>query len=321
MNDNFSGRDGSRGQGNFRTHRSERYRHPERDSNYDFDDYGASARGGYGNESYGGTWGNQGNEMAGSRNVTNQDIYGAYSTSRNYGNMGSYGGAQGFGTSRGGNIAQRHYGAGDTNYNFESGMGNPREARNSGYSPGGHRAYGYQSDYDSHGSGMDDDDRSSDLYGSDTSRRLQGSRRDRYDFNQDDYNEGSRSYRGSGNRGSSGYGSSFRDRDRDRGDYTSPNYGGGEGSYMGSGYRRSSQGDYGSGSSDYGSAGYYGGNSSLSNDQLQPYGLSGYYGGGYGDSNAGYVSADSNYISSLNRGRTIDRDRGDDRDRPYGGRY
>ena len=114
MNSNFSD---DYNQGNYRTKRSDRYRHPERDSQrYRFDDYGDAAHGGYGNESYGGTFGNQGNEMAGSRNVANRGHH-TYSTSRNYGNMGSYGGAQGFGDYRGG----RHPQGGD--YNFYSGMG------------------------------------------------------------------------------------------------------------------------------------------------------------------------------------------------------
>jgi hypothetical protein len=230
--------------------------------------------------------------------------------------MGSYGGAQGFGTSRGGNIAQRHYGSGDTGYHYESGMGNPREARERDYSPGGHRAYGYRSDYDSHGSNTGSRDR--DRYGSDDARRFEGSRQDRYYFDQSSYNQGSGQY--SNRDRDRDYRSTSGDRDREG--YRSPNYGGAEGNYMGSGYRRSSQGNYGPRGGDYGSGGFYGsGGRGLSNDQPQPYGLSGYYAGGYGDSGSGYVSADSNYISSQNRGRTFDRDRGDDRNRPYGGRY
>ncbi|GAB3539852.1 hypothetical protein GCM10027443_36920 [Pontibacter brevis] len=376
--------DNSRG---FQTRRSERYRHPESDNNYRFDDYGSSARGGYGNEGHSGTWGNQGNEMAGSRNTSNQDVYGTYSTSRNYGNMGSYGGAQGFGTSRGGNIAQRHYGSGNTGYNYTSGMGNPGEARDSDYSLGGHRVYGYQRDYDSHGSdrgndrdndryrsgstrgfqdsnsgnydsnqkdynyyggmgspdqarqsnlnspsrginygggsnygerdyGSDDrrgnrgSDRNSSssgraLYGSDTSRRFEGTRQGRYDFDEDNYNNAGGNSSSSG----SGWGSSGRS--------SSSNYGGSEGSYMGSGYRRESQNDSGS----YGGSGY-------SQNRAQSYGNSNRR-GAYGDRNfnSGFVSSDdshsdSNYLASRNRGRTFDRDRGDDRERGrMGGRY
>ncbi|MFD3001541.1 hypothetical protein ACFS7Z_14315 [Pontibacter toksunensis] len=389
--------------GGYQTHRSEKYRHPERDSNtgsnYRFDDYGSSARGGYGNESHSGTWGNQGNEMAGSRNVSNRGISNdTYSTSRNYGNMGSYGGAQGFGTARGGTIAQRHYGSESTNYNFESGMGNPGEARGSSYSPGGHRVYSYERDYDSHGSDMgnrsygssrsgtsrgsqdynsgnygsgqndynsygggssyssghsnqnkpgrssnyssdqdrdrdsDNDrnrgflgnerrdsrssDRSSgsfsgsrDLYGSDTSRRFEGTSQGRYDFDQDDYNYGSGSYRDSSNRSSYGDNSKRGSFGSDK--YNSANFGGDEGSYMGSGYNRDSQDEYGSGRS-YSSYGY-GSIGGYSNDQPQPYDLT--------NRNSGRGSSDSNYIKSSNRGRTVDRDRGDDRDRSIGGRY
>ncbi|RDV13601.1 hypothetical protein DXT99_18870 [Pontibacter diazotrophicus] len=371
MNRNQNDRqDNSRG---FQTHRSERYRHPENDNNYRFDDYGSSARGGYGNEGHSGTWGNQGNEMAGSRNTANQDTYGTYSTSRNYGNMGSYGGAQGFGTSRGGTIGQRHYGSADTDYNFESGMGNPGEARGSDYSPAGRRAYAYESDYSSRSSGNDrygagstrgfqdnnsgnygsnqsdynyyggmgspdqarqsnlnspsrginyspDRDNSSDndqnrgflghnrrgsrgydrnessssgshdLYGSDTSRRFEGSNQGRYNFDQDDYNSGSGSSRGNSNYGSSNKRGSYGS---DR--YNSANFGGAEGSYMGSGYNRTSENEYGTSNRD----------------------------GAYGDRNfnRGFVSSDNNYLASRNRGRTFDRDRGDDRDRGFGGRY
>lgn len=237
MNSDYSNRadrDENRG---FKTHRSERYRHPEQDSSYHFDDYGSSARGGYGNESHTGTWGNQGNEMGGSRNTSNQGMSDTYSTSRNYGNMGSYGGAQGFGDSRGGYSSQRERG-----HEYDSGMGS---RDNSGQ--GRRRSYGYESDYDSHGSGYKYDSHP-DLYGSDTSRRFQGSSgQGRYDFDRDNYNQGSGSFRSS-------------DRDRNRGrDYrgssSSSNYGGSQGSYMGSGYNRSSNRDYNSGN--YGSMGSY----------------------------------------------------------------
>lgn len=372
MNRNQNDRqDNSRG---FQTHRSERYRHPESNNNYRFDDYGSSARGGYGNEGNTGTWGNQGNEMGGSRNTANQDTYGTYSTSRNYGNMGSYGGAQGFGTSRGGTIGQRHYGSADTDYNFDSGMGNPGEARGSDYSPAGRRAYAYESDNNSYDSGSNRDsdnnrygsgstrgqsnlytssrgndyspdrgrsdndknrgflghdrrgsrgnDRNEssssgnrDLYGSDTSRRFEGTSQGRYDFDQNDYNSGSGSSRGNSNYGGSNYGSSRSNAGSDR--YSSPNYGGSEGSYMGSGYSRSSQNEYGSGGN-YGSS--RGGD--YSNNQAQSYGTSN-RDGAYGDRNfnKGFVSSDNNYLASRNRGRTFDSDRGDDRNRGFGGRY
>jgi len=286
MNRNFDDRNDKQ----YHTRRSERYRHPERD--YQFDDYGAAARGGYGNESYSGTWGNQGNEMGGSRNISNRGRYDTSGTSRNYGNMGSYGGAQGFGSSRGGYSSQRHYDS-DTNYNFDSGMGSPREGRRSGYNPAGHRAYGYQSDYDSAGSFFGND-ASQNLYGQDVSRRFQGPDQNRYHFDQDNYNAGSGSFRN-------------QERNNDRN-----NYGGSGGNYMGSGYNRSSQGDYGATEGNYGSTGSYDrGNSSM--NYGEPYGMSGYSRGGYGqrdsnDSRMRYSNSDSNYIGSRNRSRSFDRD-------------
>ncbi|MCC9167512.1 hypothetical protein [Pontibacter harenae] len=258
-------------QRNQQTRRSDRYRHPERDNDYQFDDYGSSARGGYGNESNSGTWGNQGNEMGGSRNVSNQDIYDTYSTSRNYGNMGSYGGAQGFGTPRGGYPQQRHYDS-DTNFNFDSGMGSPREARNSHYSPGGYRAYQGDEVYGSDRGMGNTDNR--ELYGSDTSRRFQGDSQNRYDF------------------------------DRDNNRRNSSNYGGAEGNYMGSGYDRSSRSEYSRDRDNYGSRDRYNRDARHSGYNDTPYGTNGYYSGGHGNSNS-----DSDYFKSDNRYRTFDWDR------------
>ncbi|MFD1186023.1 hypothetical protein [Pontibacter rugosus] len=231
----------NRNNSNYNTRRSDEYRHPEQNSNYRFDDYGSSARGGYGNESHTGTWGNQGNEMGGSRNTSNQDQYGSYSTSRNYGNMGSYGGAQGFGSSRGGQHQQ------GSDYNFYSGRGSASGSRQGNIDPySSDRSYGYQSDYDSHGSGFRNDDQP-DLYGSDTSRRFQGSSQDRYDFDADNYNQGSGSYRSNQNADRGGY--------SNRGSNSSSNYGGSQGNYMGSGYSRNNDSDYNQGN--YGSMGNY----------------------------------------------------------------
>ena len=78
MNRHSSDRDYDRHEGGFHTHRSERYRHPDQDSGYRFDDYGSAAHGGYGNESYQGTWGNQGNERGGSRNYSRTNITDEY---------------------------------------------------------------------------------------------------------------------------------------------------------------------------------------------------------------------------------------------------
>lgn len=222
MNRNYSGHSDRDENSGYKTHRSERYRHPESSSNYRFDDYGSPARGGYGNESQGGTWGNQGNEMGGSRNVTDRGQHDTYGSSRNYGNMGSYGGAQGFGSSRGGYTSQRERG-----HDYDSGMSN----RPSGRDTYGQRSHGYESDYDSHGSTFRND-RNPNLYGSDTSRRFQGSDQGRYDFDRDNYNQGS------------GYSSGSQS-----------NYGRSQGNYMGSGYNRSSNSDYDTGN--YGSMGSY----------------------------------------------------------------
>lgn len=196
-----------------------------------FDDYGSPARGGYGNEGRMGTFGNQGNEMGGSRDRGNDNTY---SSSRNYGNMGSYGGAQGFGSSRGGYPSQRQQDS-DMRRAFDSGMGHMggmpdnqsgRQDRD--------RSQGIR-DYDSHGGGSMVRDvnysRNNDLYGSDSSRRFQGRDQDRYNFNTDN---------------------------RSRSD----NYGGSEGNYMGSGYNRTSRpGEYGA------MGGYYGGSGSYSSER------------------------------------------------------
>ncbi len=269
MNSNFSGRDGR----NYQTHRSDRYRHPERDD-YRFDDYGSSARGGYGNESNTGTWGNQGNEMGGSRNTSryNQD-YNSFSNSPDYGRRDSYSGERG-------GYSARH----------------PQESDrdDSGYSRrGSSRSHFGDSDYDNYErlsagnrSHSYRDDR--DLYGSESSRRFQGTDQGHYNFDQDD-----KRYRG--------------------GDYSDS-----QGNYRGSGYRRSSQNEYGSRRHDYGAQypqDMYGGSDSGDRND-QPYGMSGYYSGGYGDRNpgGGFVSSgsnysDKNYLESRNRVRTFDRDR------------
>ncbi|MFD2515351.1 hypothetical protein ACFSRY_15870 [Pontibacter locisalis] len=340
MNRNESDRYGSNQQSGYQTHRSERFRHPERSNDYRFDNYGSSARGGYGDEGHSGTWGNQGNEMGGSRNVSNRGMDDTYSTSRNYGNMGSYGGAQGFGSARGGSPSQRQDDSGSA-YRYVSGMGSPM-SRNRDQESGRSRSYGYQSDYDSHGSGFKHD-ANPDLYGSDTSRRFQGSDQGSYHFdrNRDQsrsgYSSGSsysgrygsdrdRSDRDSTSRSSYSSGSSYSS-DRDRDNYGSSNYGGSQGSYMGSGYNRTSDRDYGSGN--YGSMGSYDrGSSSMSYGE--PYGRSSnssYPNPTYArdtentriqhpDSDYDYdpnhsfdTNKDKNYIASRNRNRSFDRDR------------
>ncbi|MFD2245415.1 hypothetical protein [Pontibacter ruber] len=241
-------------QGGYRTRRSEEYRHPEMHSGHHMEDYGSSARGGYGNEGNRNTYSNQGNQMSGSRNFSRVNITDddTYSTSRNYGNMGSYGGAQGFGDVRGGYSSQRHYDS-DTNYKFDSGMGSPREARSHHYSPAGHPAYQNRSSSEQRNQGWVSGQRSGsdrDLYGSYANREFQGQRQGRYDFERDEY--------------------------------TSPSYGGDRGQYIGSGYDRYTQGDYGPSIGNYGTHGIVERGSAG-----MPYGMSGYYSGGYGPQDYG----------------------------------
>ncbi|PRY11281.1 hypothetical protein CLV24_11176 [Pontibacter ummariensis] len=302
MNRNQSDRYGNNS--GFQTHRSERYRHPENDNMNRFDDYGASRQGTYRNEGNSGNWGSRGNDMGGSRNTSNQDIYGTYSTSRNYGSMGSYGGAQGFGSSRGGYASQRRYDS-DTNFNADSGRGSYNQRNQSNYSPAGHRAYGYQSDYDSHGSNMGSNS-GNDLYGSSTSRRFQGSDQGRYNFDRDNRNSGS-GYRDM-------YGTDRNSRDS----YNSPNYGGSEGNYMGSGYNRTTGGNYGSDEGNSRSSDFY--NRMNMNRGTGEYGRSDYYRGPYGDRdiNTGnnlFRHPESDYDYNPNRSFTRDNDRA--RNRSY----
>ncbi|WP_242928779.1 hypothetical protein [Pontibacter vulgaris] len=198
--ENFSG---------YHTHRSERFRHPESSSERNLpENYGNRNRGSWSDMS------RSSDRFAQPHRESRQDIAGTYSTSYNYGNMGSYGGAQGFGDIRGGRPSQRHYDS-DTHLNFDSGMGSPQHARQEGYAPSGHRSYGYQSDYDSHGMGSSGKESQRESYSSD---RFQGSQQDRSEFN--------------------------TDRNRPSG------YSQEQGNYMGSGYNRTTRseprGDYGS---------------------------------------------------------------------------
>jgi hypothetical protein len=211
MNSHESDYNQNRHQDGFQTHRSERYRHPERGTQQRFDDYGSPARGGYGNESQQGTWGNQGNEMGGSRRYTDINVtpYDRFEQSRNYGNMGSYGGAQGFGDMRGG----QH----DSDHPFDSGTSQRRSYSNEGRGSMGNRGYREERrDYSRHnryGSNRED------LYGHELSRRFEGQGgQERYDFERDDY--------------------------------FSSNYGDDQGNYMGSGYNRDTRSRYGEGGND-----------------------------------------------------------------------
>ncbi|MER2999298.1 hypothetical protein [Pontibacter populi] len=236
-----------RSRGSYQTHRSERYRHPEQQSNrYRFDDYGDAAHGGYGNEGYSGTFGNQGIESGGSRHVANRGSS-TYATSQNYGNMGSYGGAQGFGSARSGYGSQRTFHSGSQ---FDSGHGRNRGEAYYQREPEQHRHYGYLSDYDSHGQtagNYDHDPGNHDLYGDYNPRRFKGADQGHYNF--------------------------------DRDNYQSHSYGGNRGNYMGSGYERTPRrNEYGATQGDYGSAGQY-----IGRSYNQPYGMSGYYQGGYYD--------------------------------------
>lgn len=236
---------------NYSSHRSERYRHPYRDA-YRYDNYGDAAHGGYGNESYAGTYGNQGDEGAGhrSRNVANRGMS-TYDTSRNYGNMGSYGGAQGFGSTRGGFSSQRTSHPGSQ---FDSGHGLPPSSSH-GHDTDQPRRYGYQSDYDSHGQNADNfhyERSNSNRYSDYPTRRYQDKGQGNTGYERDNYRQG-----GSGSD---------------------------SGNYMGSGYERTPRpSEYGSTRGDYGSSGYYMGSRQSGSSYNQPYGMSGYYQGGYYD--------------------------------------
>ncbi|WP_242917638.1 hypothetical protein [Pontibacter liquoris] len=202
--------------GNFQTHRSERYRHPEEDSSY----RSGQSRGGYDSERYGDSY--RQHDMDRPRNVANRSMNeDTYSTSRNFGNMGSYGGAQGFGTSRGGqHPLQQNDSSG---YDYYSGMG----SRGS-----------YDTDNDRYGRGNDRGMRANegnrDMYDRDSSRGYQGSSQGRYssdrddDYNTHSFGGGSRgNYMGSGydrtsggeNRGMMGQGRSGMGTMYNRGRY------------------------------------------------------------------------------------------------------
>jgi hypothetical protein len=240
-----------RSQRNYHAQRSEHYRHPDQDnSRYSFDDYGDAAHGGYGNEGYTGTFGNQGNEAGGSRHVANRGSE-TYATSQNYGNMGSYGGAQGFGSSRAGYGSQR---TSHTGSQFDSGHGRSRSNTDFEREHDHHRRYGYMSDYDSHGQNSGNyDSREHDLYGDYTSGRSQRPDQRNYNF--------------------------------DRDNYTTHSFGGDRGNYMGSGYERTTRrNEYGTNRGDYGSSGQYMPYRSGRDNYNEPYGMSGYYRGGYYDS-------------------------------------
>jgi hypothetical protein len=180
MNRHASESDHEHREGEFHTRRSERYRHPEHDSRRRFEDYGSSSRGGFGNESRQGSWEGRGNEMGDSGRYSNINITdsNSYSTSRNFGNMGSYGGAQGFGDMRGG----RH----DSDHPYDSGMGQQRRQSDEGRGSLGGRGYREEGrDYrrhDRYGSDRED------LYGREVSRRFEGQHgQESYDFERDDY--------------------------------------------------------------------------------------------------------------------------------------
>ena len=121
----------------YNTNRSDRNRHPEHREGMRFDDYGSPARGGYGNEGRMGTFGNQGNEMGGSRNRGNDNTY---SSSYNYGTKDRYGTSEsGFPSHSRQEQRMRH--------SFESGMG-PMGGIPDNLPT---RSHGYESDFDSHG--------------------------------------------------------------------------------------------------------------------------------------------------------------------------
>lgn len=246
----------------FHTHRSERYRHPEQDSGRSgYEPYRYSERESgrdrnrdridYSNEFYRSSQRRSPQDWN-PEHVANHGLS-SYACARNYGNMGSYGGAQGFGSERGG---YPHHRSSDMGSQFESGMGEMRYGNRERGSTSQPRHYGYMSDYDSHG-------QSSDNYR---------------------YERGGRRQYGGGysSRSFSGKGPARYNISRD--EYSTHSFGGDRGSYMGSGYERASRGNaYGSTSGDYGTSGQYLGTRFGGSSYDEPYGMSGYYRGGYGD--------------------------------------
>ncbi|WP_114778849.1 hypothetical protein [Botryobacter ruber] len=310
----------------FHTRRSERYRHPAQASSgyqrYQFDDYGASARGGYGNEGNFGTFGNQGNEMGGSRNTGYRDTGGTYGSSRNYGNMGSYGGAQGFGSTRAGYSSQRRHDDG-LNHSFDSGHGsldfddNPyrnlhgqqrdwdrqrdwqQESRNRNQHPDYDSFHSSQNDYRDRDWNSDRD--RIDWNSSRGYRDTGGSNRDRSDWSSNrDRGNWDRNRDWSSDRDSGGWSSNRNQRsDSDLyGTYTSrrfqdrPQRGyydeDDSPSYSYGGDRGNYMGSgynrvtRGDYSSSDGNYGSLGWFDSSSRQENKPYGMSGYYSGGYG---------------------------------------
>ena len=237
----------------YNTNRPERYRQPEQGTERNtFDNYRSEGRGNvsYGNDFYRSSQRRSPQDWN-PEHIANRGMS-TYDTARNYGNMGSYGGAQGFGSERGG---YPHHRTTDIGSEFESGMGEQHYGnQNQGRRSDQNRRYGYQSDYDSHG-------QNSDNY------RYERSNEGLYD----DY--ASRRYRDTGHRGA-GY---------ERDSYTTHSFGGDRGNYMGSGYERTARNtEYGATQGDYGKAGQYMGRFSSSTYD-EPYGMSGYYRGGYND--------------------------------------
>ncbi|MBC5772991.1 hypothetical protein H8S95_02860 [Pontibacter sp. KCTC 32443] len=254
---NYNERDRyGRDRDSYQTHRSERYRHPDQDmSSSRSSDYRSSDRDrdrtSYSNEFYRSSQRRSPQDWD-PQHVANRGLT-TYDTARNYGNMGSYGGAQGFGSERGG---FSHHRSSDMGSEFESGMGESRYSdRGRGQSASQGRRYGYQSDYDSHGQNSDNyryEDSSRSQHDNYTSRRRQDPDHSR-----------------------PGY---------ERGDYNTRSFGGDRGKYMGSGYERTPRSnEYGATRGDYGSAGQYMGTRFGGSSYDEPYGMSGYYRGGYGD--------------------------------------
>ena len=217
-----------------------------------FNNYGDSARGGYGNEGYWDKYGNQGNESAGSRNNRSRDGVNAgmgYGVSANYGSMGSYGGAQGFGTERGGFATQKHYGndAGSQFFSGRGERGSDMEQRREGSHNYRHHIYGAYRDRNSyehgHGYAPSQGYGSYDPYGS----QGYGSSRGMLHYDRDQ--RGSYDMGGTRERGNySGLHYGDQGSYNASGNYGRSQAGGGNitgGSYMGSGYSRQTHGEYG----------------------------------------------------------------------------
>jgi hypothetical protein len=230
MNYNQSDRDNR----NFHSNRSERYRDLDQRSNMHFENYDSTNRNSYDDND---------------RNTHMRSNPGRYNNQQGYDNGGNYGREHNIGSER-----DRYASYQNQNSRFNSDGDNRQQHIYN------QRRHGYESDFDSHGGGSGVRDvnytKDDDLYGTDTSRRFQGSSQGRYNFELDnnrrseDYRAGDDNYWGSGYRRPSNpdeYGFMNRQNRQtssySRDHYTSPtnrnkNYRGGHGPSSDYGYNR-----------------------------------------------------------------------------------